>query len=113
MSFTAIACLDFWEEVLYREVIAEHPHWPLLRIHRIGGLCVGLRVHAERVVRRFVEFAIIYTIPREERLLAECANMRAMCLARHVISELLQYTRAHGEFSKDMIHSVRRLVGPR
>ena len=52
MSFNAIACLDFWEEVLYREVIAEHPHWPLLRIHRIGGLCVGLRVHAERVVHR-------------------------------------------------------------
>ena len=77
MSFNAIACLDFWEEVLYSEVIAEHPHWPLLRIHRIGGLCVGLRVHAERVVRRFVEFAIIYTIPHEERLLAECANMRA------------------------------------
>ncbi len=118
MSFNAIACLDFWEEVLYREVIAEHPHWPLLRIHRpplFGslapgrGLCACAGAHEPLTVfgelhRRYERLLELSPPPR-------CRGTTAAAQSAHLRMTKFEEVRTSGTRSLRMGVPVGRHLG--
>ena len=79
MSFNAIAWLDVWEKVMYEFVVSNHPKWNLSEIVKLGGLCAGFRLHAERVVKRFLRYCVIFAASEyEDMIWRQCAKKSAI-----------------------------------